>query len=98
MGTAPPPDAPPPDEQNQASIEVSFEPSPSGNTLCGFGIPGFAFGVTLPGFGFTLVLPNLNLALALSCDLSDPIDAEFGFGGGRIGSKDVDSDDEFKQA
>src|SRR5690606_4725338 len=98
MGTAPPPDAPPPEEQDQVRVEGGFEPSPTGNALCGFGFPFFGIGITIPGFNFPIVFPILNLALSLNCDLSDPIDGEFGFGGGRVGSKDVDQDDEFKQA
>ncbi len=99
MGHAPPPDAPPPDEQDTAQVDAGFAPSPTGNVLCGFGFPFFGFGLTLPGFDLPPVsLPNLNLALSLNCNLSDPIDGQFGFGGGRVGSKDVDQDDEYKRA
>lgn len=99
MGFPPPKDAPPPEEQSQAGIDAGFEPSPTGAQLCGFQLPGFQFSIQLPGFQLpSIALPNLNLALSLNCDLSDPIDGEFGFGGGRVGTADVDQDDEFKRA
>lgn len=94
MGLAPPPNAPPPDEQASASASAGFSPSPSGPSLCGFGLPGFNFNVSFripkfPPFGFP---PQFNYFLALKCDLSDPLDAQFGFGGGRVSQADADAD------
>lgn len=75
---------------------ASFQPSPTGAVLCGFGIPGFSYGLSLPrfpGFGFPFP-PNLSFAIGLNCDLSEPFDAEFGFGGGRVSNYDPDSEDQ----
>lgn len=81
-------------------MEASFEPSPTGATLCGFGFPSFAFSLKLPALPPlpSLQLPTFDFMIALNCDLSDPIDAQFGFGGGRVGQTDVDADDELKRA
>lgn len=78
------------------SADASFGPSPTGTTICGFAIPPtFSFNISfkLPGIGFEFP-PKFFFGLSLNCDLSDPIDAEFGFGGGRVSSKDPDADDE----
>lgn len=99
MGFAPPEDAPSPEVQDAVQLDAGFEPSPSGATLCGFGIPTFAlnlaFKIPIPPFP---TLPTFDYFITLNCDLSNPIDAEFGFGGGRVGTADVDSDDEQKAA
>lgn len=99
MGFPPPEDAPTPEEQAEVEASAGFEPSPTGATLCGFGIPSFTLGlvVRVPPLPFP-TLPTFDFFIALNCDLSDPIDAEFGFGGGRVGTTDVDADDEFKAA
>lgn len=99
MGFSPPEDAPPPEEQSAVAVEASFEPSPSGTTLCGFGFPAFPFSLSfkLPALP-TITLPTFDFFIQLNCDLSNPIDADFEFGGGRIGQADVDSDDELKSA
>lgn len=95
MGAAPPPDAPSPAQQAAVSADASFEPSPSGFSLCGFGFPVFNFNLSLrfkfPPFDFP---PTFNFFIALNCDLSNPIDAEFGFGGGRVGTSDPDPFDQ----
>ncbi len=96
MGTPPPPDAPPPAEQAMVDASFSFEPSPAGASLCGFKFPGFQFNLALriprfPPFPFP---PTFNFMIGLNCDLSNPIDAEFSFGGGRVGTSDPDPDDE----
>ena len=94
MGSPPPPDAPPPEEQEQQVVDATFEPSPSGAALCGFGIPLFNLSINIPGFGFPPPFPPpLNLALALVCDLDDPIDADLSFGGGRV-AQPIDDPDE----
>ncbi len=98
MGFPPPPDAPTPEVQNAATVDASFEPSPSGPALCGFGFPLFSFNSALPSFAFPPpgFPPVLNFGIALSCDLSDPISASFGFGGGRVSTSDPDADSQFE--
>lgn len=99
MGFAPPEDAPSPEEQAAVDASVGFEPSPTGASLCGFGFPSFSFNFVLrfkfPPFDFP---PQFNFFIGLRCDLSNPLDAEFGFGGGRVGTSDVDQDPEFDEA
>lgn len=97
MGFPPPEDAPPPEAQDAAAVEASFAPSPTGATLCGFGFPSFSFSLNfqIPALPIP-ELPTFDFFVQLNCDLADPIDADFGFGGGRVGSSDVDSDDELK--
>lgn len=94
MGFPPPPAAPSPSVQAGVTANASFAPSPDGPALCGFALPGFAFGVgfafpKFPPFDFP---PNFNYFLGLNCDLSNPISAKFGFGGGRVSQSDSDSD------
>lgn len=95
MGFAPPEDAPSPAAQNAAGVDASFAPAPDGASLCGFAVPSFTFGIKFPGipkfppFDFP---PQFNYGLALNCDLSNPISAKFGFGGGRVSQSDPDSD------
>lgn len=101
MGFEPPKDAPPPSEQEAVEVSASFEPSPTGASICGFSVlpPGFSFSlsVKLPSIPLPS-LPVFDFMVAMNCDLSNPIDAEFEFGGGRVGQTDVDSDDELKKA
>lgn len=85
VGTPPAPDAPDLDQQASISADVSFPPSPTAADICGFKIPpsfSFNLSVNLPIPNFKLPLP-FNLSIALKCDLSDPLDAEVSFGGGR---------------
>lgn len=98
MGFPPPPDAPSPEVQSAATANASFAPSPSGPQLCGFGIPIFSFSFALPPFPFPPpgFPPVLNFGIALSCDLSDPISADFSFGGGRVSTSDPDADTQFE--
>ena len=93
MGSPPPQDAPPPEKQSAISASASFEPSPSGSSLCGFGIPGFSFGIGIRFPGFPEFPPKFSFGLQLKCDLSDPIDGHVGFGGGRVGTRDPDPDE-----
>jgi len=90
MGTAPPIDYPAPEAQGEAALEASFEPSPSGPLLCGFGVPFFALSLRLPSFQFPPAgfPPQLSLGLALRCDLSQPFAASASFGGGRVSNVD----------
>lgn len=99
MGFAPPVDLPPPSAQDAVTADAGFAPSPAGPQLCGFGLPQFTF-----NFGFNLPFqfppagfpPTLSFGLALFCDLSDPFDASFGFGGGRVSTSDPDSASQFE--
>lgn len=95
MGAPPPPDFPTPEEQGEASIDAEFKPSPAGASLCGFGFPLFFFSFTLPGFKFPPFdfPPRFSFSLTLNCDLSNPIDAEIAFGGGRVASQNPDQDE-----
>ena len=95
MGFAPPEDAPPPAQQDAVSADASFAPSPSGAKLCGFGFPSFNFSLSfkLPKFPPAFDFPKFDFMVHLNCDLSNPIDADFKFGGGRVGQQDPDSDD-----
>jgi len=97
MGFPPPVDAPLLPEQTQASVDASFIPAPTGPLLCGFGIPGFTFNISfrLPGFPSFDFPPLFFFGLSFKCDLSNPIDADFGFGGGRTGTTGLDDDPEF---
>lgn len=99
MGFPPPPDFPTPSQQSAASASALFEPSPAGPSLCGFGFPLFSLSLSLPGFQFPPAgfPPQLNFGLALRCDLSDPLDASFGFGGGRVPNVDPDGDTDFEE-
>lgn len=84
-GSPPAPDAPPPEVQDVISVDVSFPPAPDAASICGFAIPphfSFALNINIPFPNFKLPLP-FNFSLALKCDLSDPLDAEVSFGGGR---------------
>lgn len=92
MGSPPPPDAPSVSEQASASADIGFEPSPTGTSICGFKIPPvFTFNISfrLPSLKFDFP-PLFFFALSLNCDLSNPIDAEVGFGGGRVSTSDSD--------
>ncbi len=78
-------------------INVGFPPSPIGFPLCGFPIPGFEFNLQIPGipplpFEFP---PQWFFALALKCDLSDPIALDAGLGerGGTLGLDQDPEDD-----
>lgn len=94
MGFAPPVDAPSPSLQAGATADVSFAPAPAGPSLCGFKLPGFAwnFGFKVPAFPPFPFPPTFNYFIGLNCDLSNPISAKFGFGGGRASQQDPDSD------
>jgi hypothetical protein len=98
MGAAPPLDLPPPAEQDAVQADAGFKPSPSGASICGFGFPTFAFNFkfVLPKFPPFDFPPKFNFFLALNCDLSDPFEAKFAFGGGRQSTgEDPDVDPEF---
>ncbi len=98
MGFAPPEDFPAPSAQDQATVDAGFKPSPSGASLCGFGIPTFSFSIRIPGFRFPPAgfPPKLNFSLALACDLSNPFSVSVGFGGGRVSTADRDADASFE--
>lgn len=100
LGASPPTAGASVGDQASASASASFEPAPTGATLCGFGIPAFKFNLSfkIPKFPPFPFPPNFAFFLQLKCDLSNPIDAGVSFGGGRVGTTGVDVDDEFKQA
>lgn len=84
-GTPPPPDAPSVSAQDLVQVDASFPPSPTAADICGFKIPPaftFNIAINIPFPNFKLPLP-FNFSLALKCDLSDPLDVEVSFGGGR---------------
>lgn len=84
-GSPPPSDAPSPAEQGLVTADVSFPPSPTAADICGFKIPPtfkFNFSINIPFPNFKLPLP-FNFSLSLKCSLTDPLDAEVSFGGGR---------------
>jgi hypothetical protein len=58
----------------------------------------FQIGLRLPSFKFPPegFPPKLSFGIALSCDLSDPIAASFGFGGGRVSTSDPGTDEQFE--
>lgn len=94
MGQAPPKNAASPGDQAGVDADAGFAPSPTGPSLCGFGLPGFNFNVAfrLPGFPPFGFPPTFNFFLGLKCDLSEPLSAQFGFGGGRVSQADADAD------
>lgn len=96
MGSPPPVNAPSVGQQASASADAGFQPSPTGATLCGFGIPGFflSFSFSIPGFPPFAFPPTFNFMIGLNCDLSNPISASVGFGGGRVAQSDPDPFDE----
>jgi hypothetical protein len=98
MGVAPPVDLPTPTEQAGADASVGFAPSPTGPSICGFAFPSFQFqfNFRLPKFPPFDFPPKFNFFFALNCDLSDPLDAQFAFGGGRVSTgPNPDEDPEF---
>ncbi len=68
--------------------------------LCGFQLPSFDFPFSFnfafpPSFAFP---PAFNFSIALRCDLADPIDADVGFGGGRVGTTGLEDDPDYPGA
>lgn len=84
------------------AIDASFEAPELEATDCQiqFKLPNYSFGVSIPPFSFPpFEIPIPRLRLALSCDLSKPIDisASVASGGGRVpnGDPSPDADDSF---
>jgi hypothetical protein len=95
MGSPPPPDAPPPEDQAIVQADISFPPSPTAADICGFKIPpsfSIHFALNIPFPNFSLPLP-FNFSLALKCDLSDPLEAEVSFGGGKKSTGNASAED-----
>lgn len=95
MGVAPPEDAPSLTDQDVVQADVSFPPSPTAADICGIKIPPsfqFSIALNIPFPNFELPLPFM-FALALKCDLDDPLDAEVSFGGGRKSTGDFTSEE-----
>lgn len=95
MGFPPPPDAPSLAVQDALELQAGFATGPIGPSLCGFQIPGFSFQLgfrlPIPTFAFP---PSIFFALALQCDLANPLSLQFGAGGGRVASTipEIDAD------
>lgn len=94
-GSPPPPDFPAPELPSGPSVPSSvgfgsssagFAPSPTGAQLCGFGLPSFSYNLSfqIPAFPPFPFPPNFAFFLGLNCDLSNPIDSSFAYGGGRV--------------
>lgn len=97
MGSPPPADAPSPEVQDATAAAASFASAvPTGPSICGLAIPGLPALPTfsLPSFDFGFPPTWLLPSLALKCDLSNPISADFGPGGGRVGVEDLEADPE----
>lgn len=96
MGSPPPVNYPTPSAQAETEADAGFAPSPSGPSLCGFGIPLFTFnlGFRIPKFPPFAFPPTFSYFLGLNCDLSNPIDASFAYGGGRVPNINAGADDE----
>jgi hypothetical protein len=96
MGSPPPEDAPSVQEQDAVQADAGFEPSPTGASICGFGFPSFTFSLSFflawPPFDWP---PTFNFFIGLRCDLSNPIDANVSFGGGRVSNIDPEADPEY---
>lgn len=84
-----------------ADATASFDKPSIDAAPCSFGfkLPNFSFGFSFPGLQFPPPLPVPRFRLALSCDLSKPLDVTAGvsFGGGRKpnGLPSPDDDDSF---
>lgn len=62
-----------------------------------FKLPSFSFGFNLPPFKFPpFEIPIPRFRLAISCDLSKPVDVSAGldFGGGRTSNAEPDPDED----
>lgn len=83
--SAPPEDAPPPEEQDAVSAEAGFEEGPPLASFCGFVIPSFifSFSINIP-FSFDFP-PKFFFALGINCDADNPFDISAGvkWGGGK---------------
>jgi hypothetical protein len=109
MGFAPPKDGPStpalpgapsglPSGGLSAGVSVGMPAAPTGFFICGFGFPLaflLTFSLRIPAFPPFPIPPSFNFLLRLTCDLSDPFDASFGFGGGRVVNSDPEADPEF---
>lgn len=82
-----------------ASVQAGFTEPELNASPCSFEfkLPNFVFGFTLPPFKFPpFDIPIPRFRLAISCDLSKPIDVSAGldFGGGREATLDPSPDDD----
>jgi hypothetical protein len=84
MGSPPPVNFPSPSDQAGVDASAGFTPAPSGPTLCGFGLPGFKYNLTQRLPAIPAFPPTFAFFLGLNCDLANPIDASFAYGGGRV--------------
>lgn len=85
-----------------AVIDPKFNKPTADANVCNFGftLPSFTFGIKIPPFKFPpFDIPVPTFRLAISCDLSKPIDVSVGVeaGGNRVALFDTcpDDDDSF---
>ena len=84
-----------------AGVTAKFDKPELDANPCSFGfkLPNFSFGFVFPDIPFPPPIPFPSLRLALSCDLSKPIDVSAGisYGGGRKSNAlpSPDDDDSF---
>lgn len=81
-----------------ASASASFGKPEINASPCNFGfkLPSFSFGFVLPPFKFPpFDIPFPKFRIAISCDLSKPLDVSAGveWGGGRTSNHDPSPDD-----
>lgn len=82
-----------------AGVQASFTKPEVNASPCNFTfkLPSFLFGFVLPTFKFPpFDIPIPRFRLAISCDLSNPVDVSAGldFGGGREAKFDPSPDDD----
>lgn len=80
------------------SADAGFSDSPPAASLCGFKIPKIfaSFSLQIPGFSLPPFPPKIVLSLGINCDLNNPLSFSAGlaWGGGRVGVRDPDPDDD----
>jgi hypothetical protein len=86
-------------EETELGVEAGFTKPELNASPCEFQfkLPSFSFGLIIPPFKFPpFDIPIPRFKLALSCDLSNPIDVSVGldFGGGRVATFDPNPDDD----
>jgi hypothetical protein len=78
--------------------DAGFSNSPPAASLCGFRIPKLfvSFSLNIPFPKLPPFPPKLTLSLGINCDLNNPLSfsASLPWGGGRVGTRDPDPDDQ----
>lgn len=85
--------------EDEVDADASFTKPEINASPCNFEfkLPSFTFGFKLPSFKFPpFEIPIPRFRLAISCDLSNPVDVSAGleFGGGRAAKSDPSPDDD----